>query len=108
MSRVSRQGFGLKPEPWLLKPDLVPAQLSLRLIPCVLLGPGVSEGSSPHQGKVPGHLWGQCSAAVGTTEWFGLKGLKVIQLQAPSYGQKHLPLHLTILCNIFTNILGLS
>lgn len=66
----------------------------------------MSEGSSPCRGKVPGHLLGQCS--VGITEWFGLEGLKVIQLQTPSYGQKHLPLGLTILCNIFTNILSLS
>lgn len=34
--------------------------------------------------------------------------VKVIQLQTPSYGQRHLPLDFTILCNIFTNVLSLS
>lgn len=75
-------GFGLKPEPWLLRSDLVPAQLSLGQ-PQRLLRPGcragMSERNSPRQGKVPAQAGSVSPAAVGITEsiteWFGLKGL---------------------------------
>lgn len=101
MFRVSTHGFGLKPEPRLLRSDLVPVQLSLwqPQVPCLLLRPGcgagVSERSSPGQGKVPGHIWvSEPSAlllwALQDHRMVWLEGtLKVTQFQTPSYGQGH-------------------
>lgn len=90
----------------------MPAQLSLRQPPIARLllklgcRAGASERSSPCQGKVPGHALGQQPSALllwapqnHRRVW--VEGtVKVTQLQTPSYGQGHLPLDFTILCNI--------
>lgn len=78
---VSTHRFGLKPEPWLLRSDLVPVQLSLGQPQIPLCG--VRRGAALGRGRCQDTSWVSKPSALllralqdhSITGWFGLKGL---------------------------------